>query len=135
MKDAERSSASVVGILRIIRSSRHAGCQSDLLPVTEYLLESFLEWAARWLAYAVAFEAPVHLTMDRVSNERKNLHRLAGNSWCSSRSHQVSALMSIALRFLTEAYELWPGPDGTPLHHQRILGQISSSRVPHNTLL
>src|SRR5262245_5123599 len=35
---------------------------------------SFLEWAGRWLAHSIAVE-PVHLTMDRVSNERKNLHR------------------------------------------------------------
>jgi len=38
--------------------------------VTEYLLESFLEWA-RWLAHAIAVEAPVHLTMDRVLMKEK----------------------------------------------------------------
>ena len=34
---------------------------------------SFLEWAARWLTHAIAVEAPAQLTMERVSNERKNI--------------------------------------------------------------
>ena len=33
-------------------------------------MESFLEWA-RWLAHAIAVEAPVHLTMDRVLMKEK----------------------------------------------------------------